>query len=113
MYNDRDPMNMGSGNLSITPGTDVYDVNGDKIGSVQQYNPEANCILVQKGMLFKKDLYIPTNDVQRTGTDGIYLDLSKDDLKDDRYASMPTGTTGTTGTAGQTWATDRDTDLNP
>jgi hypothetical protein len=110
MYNNRDATNMGGGNLSITPGMDVFDVNGDKIGPVEQYNPQANCIVVKKGMIFTKDIYVPTSDIQRTSTDGIYLDLSKDDLKDDIYSSPPASTTGG---YGQNLGTTRDSDLNP
>lgn len=74
----------------IAPGTDVYDTNGEKIGSVQQYHPEAGYMLVQKGVFFIKDLYIPINAIERSTTDGIRLTLSKDDLKEDRYAAPPT-----------------------
>jgi uncharacterized protein YrrD len=70
----------------------VYDVNGDKVGSVQQFMPQANCLLVEKGMLFKKDVYIPVSAIASTGVDGVRINLSKDDLKDTRYASPPTAT---------------------
>ena len=92
MYNDPNMMNQGGGNASIAPGTDVYDVNGDKVGSVQQFMPQANCLLVEKGMLFKKDVYIPISAIASTGVDGVRINLSKDDLKNDRYASPPTAT---------------------
>lgn len=99
MYND--PMQP-----SITPGTDVYDNNGDKVGSVQQYDPQAGYMLIQKGVLFTKDLYIPVSAIERTTTDGIRLTLSKDDLKEDRYAAPPAGTMSSQ----QDWAEDRDVD---
>ncbi len=98
--------------VPIAPGTDVYDTNGEKVGSVQQYDPQAGYILIQKGVLFTKDLYVPTNAIDRTTTDGIRLNLSKDDLKEDRYTAPPAGTMGSR----QDWGTardlDRDTDLN-
>lgn len=88
---DRDPnmynYNTGGGNLSITPGTDVFDVNGDKIGSVLQSNPQMDYLVVEKGILFKKDLYIPTSAVSGSSPNGISLNLSKDDLKDDRFTA--------------------------
>ena len=46
MNNDRDMMNQSGRNMPVTPGTDVYDASGDKIGTVQEYNPQANCIVV-------------------------------------------------------------------
>ncbi len=114
MYNDPTQ-------VPIAPGTDVYDNSGEKIGSVQQYNPQSGYMLVKKGVLFTKDLYIPTDAIARTTTDGIRLNLSKDDLKEDRYTAPPAGTMGSQ----QTWGADRDldrdldsdldrgTDLNP
>ena len=91
MNNDRDRMMNQSGrNMPVTPGTDVYDANGDKVGTVQEFNPQANCIVVQKGMIFTKDLYIPINAIDGRDDKGVYLSLTKDDLKDDRFASPPT-----------------------
>lgn len=103
MYTD--PMSASGGNLSITPGTDVYAVNGDKIGTVQRYDPQASVFVMEKGLIFKKDLYIPTSDIQRADTDGLHLDLSKDDLTGDRYTTPPTGS--------QSWGPTSSTDLNP
>ena len=76
--------------MPVTPGTDVYDANGDKVGTVQEFNPQANCIVVQKGMIFTKDLYIPINAIDGRDDKGVYLSLTKDDLKDDRFSSPPT-----------------------
>ncbi len=105
MYTD--PMSQSGGNQSITPGTDVYDVNGDKVGTVQRYDPQANVFVVEKGLIFKKDLYIPTSDIQATDANGIRLDLSKDDLTGDRFTSPPAGSQS------QSWGTTSSTDLNP
>jgi hypothetical protein len=110
MYNDPTQ-------VPIAPRTDVYDLNGEKIGSVQQYDPQSGYMLVQKGILITKDLYIPTAAIERTTTDGIRLSLSKDELKDDRYTAPPAGTM----VSRQNWDADhdmdrdmnRDTDLNP
>ena len=90
MDNDPNMMNQGSRYTSIAQGTDVYDVNGDKVGSVQEFLPQAACLLVEKGMLFKKDVYIPVSAIASTGADGVRINLSKDDLKNDRYASPAT-----------------------
>lgn len=95
--------NAGGGNLSIAPGTDVFDVNGDKVGSVERFEPQANYFVVEKGMLFKKDLFIPTSAIGSIAADGVRLTLSKDDLKDTMYTSPPAaGMTGgmVGGTAG-------------
>ena len=70
----------------------VYDTANEKIGTLQAYDPQAGYLVVQKGFLFHKDRYIPANAVQNTDADGaIYLNLHKDDLQDERYASPPAG----------------------
>ena len=98
MNNDRDMMNQSGRNMPVTPGTDVYDASGDKIGTVQEYNPQANCIVVQKGIIFTKDLYIPLSAIDSRDSDGLYLNLTKDQLKDDRFANPPTYSETTTTT---------------
>jgi uncharacterized protein YrrD len=89
MDTNRDMYNT-SGQVPITPGTDVYDANGEKVGTVRQYNPQASYMVLEKGMLFKKDLYIPVSAIERTTTDGVRLSLFKDDLKADRFTAPPT-----------------------
>ena len=104
---DRDIMNQGGGNLPIAPGADVYDINGDKVGTVQQYNQAANCLVVEKGKIFTKDVYIPTSAIQSSDANGVRISLTKDELKEDRYSSPPTGTV----TMNRDWD-NRDVDLN-
>ncbi len=68
----------------------VNDTTGEKIGTLQAYDPEGGYITVQKGFLFHKDLYISVSAVQSTDAEGnVQLSVSKDDLADDRYASPP------------------------
>lgn len=90
MYND--PIAHGDVNnrQRFVEGTPVYDAAGDKIGSLQQYDAQGGYLLVQKGLIFHRDVYIPTNAVTRTDSDGIFINAYKDDLKDDRYAYPPT-----------------------
>lgn len=92
---DRDMMNQEGWKLSIMPGATVYDVNGDKVGTAQQYNPELDCLVVEKGILFTKDIYVPASTIESSDANGIRVSLSKDELKDERYTQPPTpGTTG-------------------
>jgi len=70
----------------------VYDTSGEKIGTMQAYDPDGGYIMVQKGVFFHKDLYIPVNAVQSTDAEGnVYLSLHKDDLADERYHTPPAG----------------------
>ena len=89
MDSNRDMYN-NPGQVPISPGTDVYDANGDKVGTVRQYSPQASYMVLEKGTLFKKDLYVPVSAIDRTTTDGIRLSLFKDDLKADRFTAPPT-----------------------
>ncbi|MGE5334773.1 MAG: hypothetical protein ACM3N4_08755 [Nitrososphaerota archaeon] len=111
---DRDMLNQEGGKLSIMPGATVYDVNGDKVGTAQQYNPQADCLVVEKGMFFTKDIYIPASMIERSDANGIRVRLSKDELKDDRYTQPPTpGTTGMGRAANSDYPVDRDLNDNP
>ena len=59
---------------------------------MQAYDPNGGYIMVQKGIFFHKDLYIPVNAVQSTDAEGnVYLSLHKDDLADERYHTPPAG----------------------
>jgi len=109
-------MNNDPRQATIAPGTDVYDTNGDKVGSVQESHPETGYLMVQKGILFVKDLYIPINAIERITTDGIRLGLSKDELKEDRYTAPPvmgsTASSAGTDVAGRSDRFSRDQDVN-
>jgi uncharacterized protein (TIGR02271 family) len=75
----------------VTAGTSVYDSNGDKVGNVVEYDSQAGYMVVEKGWLFHTDLYVPLTLISTTDDQGIYLKISKDDLKADQYTSPPTG----------------------
>lgn len=85
----------------LVEGMPVYDMNGDKVGTISEHNPQPGCLVIHKGILFPKDLYIPLNAIQRSDADGVYLSLAKDDLSDDRYSNPPDTAAGYT-TAGTT-----------
>jgi uncharacterized protein (TIGR02271 family) len=86
-FNSSDP-----GVLNSVPvGTTVYDVNGDKVGSVAEYDSQSGYMVVEKGWLFNTDLYVPLTLIANTDDQGLYLKVTKDDLKADQYTSPPTG----------------------
>jgi hypothetical protein len=69
---------MGTINGSqIANGMAVYDSNGDKIGTVQQYDLASGWFQTEKGVLFPHDRYIPLSAVDRIGQTGIYLSVTK------------------------------------
>jgi uncharacterized protein (TIGR02271 family) len=75
----------------IPTGTTVYDTNGEKVGSVADYDSRAGYMVVEKGWLFHTDLYVPLTLISNTDDQGIYLKVTKDDLKADQYTNPPTG----------------------
>ena len=90
-------------------GATVYDTAGAKVGTLRAYNPQGGYLLVEKGWLFRKDLYIPLAAVQGTDAAGdVHLGLRKDDLRDDRYAIPPVGGPTVAGGDGQSTTTHAD-----
>jgi len=67
----------------------VYGLNGEKLGTVCNYDPQAGWLEIQKGWPFHKEFYIPVSSVGTVMGDGLTLRLTKEDLDDDRYASPP------------------------
>jgi uncharacterized protein (TIGR02271 family) len=73
----------------IPVGATVYDVTGEKVGSVLEYNGASAYLMVEKGWLFTKDFYVPLDLIERVDADGVYLAVSKADLNDSRYENPP------------------------
>ena len=72
----------------------VYDVNGDRVGAVQDYDTDTGWMQVVKGVFIEKDLYIPFSAITSIDPREIYLALPKDVLTRD-YANPPARTTTT------------------
>lgn len=85
MYNDASMTSQ----QQFAEGSTVYDVSGDKVGTVNSYDPQGNFLVVEKGLLFPHELYIPTSAVASGDANGIQLNLSKAELKDERYKKQP------------------------
>jgi hypothetical protein len=75
-------------------GLKVYDVNGDRLGTVQDYDTDTGWMQVVKGVFIEKDLYIPFSAITSIDPREIYLALPKDVLARD-YANPPARTTTT------------------
>lgn len=76
-------------NWQIADGMTVYGSDGDKLGTVRNYNPQAGYLDIQKGWLFHKDFYVGTATVVSVDEDGLTVELTKQDLEDDRFSSPP------------------------
>ncbi len=83
-----------AGNISqlITYGQRVYDCDGNKVGTVEQYDTEMGWMTVQKGAFVHHELYIPFSVVWTIDKREITLTQSRDDLLAS-YANPPARTT--------------------
>jgi hypothetical protein len=73
-------------------GAPVYDVNGDKVGTVADVDPQSNDLIIQKGLFFPKDFPAPMSVVARADADGIYLNVSKDEVTGGHLTTPDTST---------------------
>ena len=83
----------------IMEGTPVYDVNGDKVGEVSDRGLQRQALIVHKGLIFPKDLYIPINAIRGRNADGVYLNVAKNDINSQNW-SQPSEATGASDTRG-------------
>jgi len=97
------------GNMSqITQGDEVYGSDNEKIGKVAEVGQ--GYFLVQKGMFFHKDMYLPTRAMARVDRGNVYLNVAKHDAENIATERLPAqgdawyGTTATTSTAQRTMA---------
>lgn len=74
----------------IHSGTTVFDQAGAKIGTVDVVDQQSKYLLVRKGLIFHKDVYVPMGTVESVAEDGIFLSIPKQMLDDDRFSVPPT-----------------------
>ncbi len=94
----------------IQHGWDVYGSDGEKVGDVAEVG--SNYLLVQKGLFFTKDYYVPTSAISSVEQDEVRLNLASSDIADQGWDAPPaddvstgtytSGTVGTTETVGTT-----------
>lgn len=76
-----------AGYAEIASGWDVVGVDGDKIGSVATIQP--HYISVEKGFLFKEDIYIPTSTITSVQDETVYLSVTKDQIEQEGWVNEP------------------------
>src|SRR5215470_16203853 len=67
----------------IPEDTPVFDVNAEKVGTVVLSALRDGYFVVEKGMIFTHELYLPATAIQARDANGVSLRLTKDELKDD------------------------------
>jgi hypothetical protein len=66
---------------------EVYAADGQKIGNVNEVH--ANYIWVQEGLLFPKDMYIPTTVIERTEPGRVLLTVTMDQVSTAGWDTLP------------------------
>ena len=89
---------------NVRTGWDVFGSDGDKVGDVSDVGP--NYVLVTKGFLFTKDIYIPTSAITSIDQDRVYINVAKDQVDSMGWDQAPMGDSG----YGTTDTTSTDTD---
>ncbi len=74
----------------IENGWDVYGSDGEKVGNVAEVG--SNYLLVQKGLFFTKDFYIPTSAVASVRQDEVRLSLASGEIEHQGWDSPPQST---------------------
>jgi uncharacterized protein (TIGR02271 family) len=80
---------MDSTDQQFVPGAPIFDTAGEKVGSVSEHTVQGAYVVMHKGWLFPKDIYIPLSAVERADADGVYLRVYKDDISDQQTVTVP------------------------
>lgn len=83
---DRD--RTGSTNyVEVGYGWEVVGADGEKIGDVSQIQP--HYLSVEKGFLFKEDVFIPTSAISRVHDETVFLSLTQDQIENEDWTREP------------------------
>jgi hypothetical protein len=78
---------------SYSEGSAVLDAQGEKVGVVGAPPLQGNYLVVEQGWLFTHTLYIPHAAIHAQDANGIYLNLTKEELQDEQWKVPPGGGT--------------------
>lgn len=90
MFNNRGRTATPSNWSQPMEGQPVYDTNNAKVGTISSVAGQGDYFVVSKGVLVPHDVYLPRSAVARSDSNGVYLNVSKDALKESRYMAPPT-----------------------
>ncbi len=83
------PARSGATGQQFIEGTPVYDARGNQIGQVGKHGSESGHLVLHKGLFFTRDMYIPLSAVKSADANAVHLNISREELTLDRYASPP------------------------
>ena len=73
----------------LTVGTEVFASDGEKVGEIVAVHPQY--VVLQAGLLFPTDAYVPLSAVSATSGDRVTLSVSKEDALGQRWSEPPVG----------------------
>ena len=71
----------------IELGTTVFGSDGQKVGDVAEI--QSDYIVIEKGFIFTKDLFMPMTSIASQDADGIHLELTKDEVETRDWSTPP------------------------
>ena len=102
MFENRGKSVPPAGRYQPMEGQSVYDARNAKVGTISAVVGQGDYFVVTKGLLIPHDVYLPRSAVARSDSNGVFLNVSKDELRESRYLTPPA--MGTTAAAGTTAA---------
>jgi hypothetical protein len=70
----------GASIAQVAPGAPVYDMTGEKVGSVSAVNVPNEYFTLEKGVFFTRDFYVPLSAVESLASDAVHLNVDKDQM---------------------------------
>lgn len=61
-------------------GAPVYDMTGERVGSVSAVDLPNEYFTLEKGIVFTRDFYVPLSAVERMSPDAVHLNVDKDQM---------------------------------
>ena len=80
-------MSTGYTSSDVITGAEVFGADGEKVGTVAAVYP--GYIVVEKGIFFPTDYYIPMSAVASSDNDQVYLNLAKDAALNSGWDAQP------------------------
>ena len=74
--------------IDVEPGASVYGSDGEKLGSIMEIGPDY--IVVEKGLFFPTDYFVPNGAIASVEPDRITLTMTKDEALDQGWDKDPT-----------------------
>lgn len=74
--------------IDIQPGASVYGADGEKLGAIMEIGPDY--IVVEKGLFFPTDYFVPNSAIATVEPERITLTLSRDKALDQGWDKDPT-----------------------